>query len=771
MKKKSLFLIILLAITVGLVTPVKAETYDGEYSIDYLLKNYSVVTLGQKDPYDKLSNYLGNPFRKGDFYYTRYDNDGTVNGAVLVSGNIYRENNSDKSFSLTVNSNTKSYIKGTIGDKVQVSSRVTDSNYLDFSKMYEEVMKESQAIADNTKYYINNKKMEITTPGIYTIQNTAVLKDIGNNVSRNNTLLIKNYDRNSLYVFNYYNEFIYTNMMPNIMIMENNSSNAAFLSDYINSGNYTGNIIFNFPNAKKIDIQYDVQYLGLYDRCYYNDLQKCEGINAHIIAPNADVYIESGFYGKIISNGLTLATDIQNVNYTLNKKIVEKENYIFNTKDFNDDIYSRDYSIKDLLENYSLVTLGHKAISLNAKLSGLTNRNGSVRLFHVTGQALINGDMVYDKGGFISAFDLQSNKATVSYINGKGFIELPNTYNGFTPNGGYTVIQPWDNMDNDNTEYLYQKNTLFVEGNSDSIMYIVNNQGNFTSYIHNYINFDRLYDNVVSEQKEISCGADLKVGEDGVVHIPIGGNYTIEDISNVKEVVFDNFEKNKDELTIITIKNGGDINFPLISKSGSGYKGIVTNDYYGKEEATHLYEMNTFLSEDSYHGNIVWNVPNATYIKLKENAPFAGHLIAPNADVDTPETHFAGCFIVNSIYGEGNTEAHFYPLTVDLDCDCDEYNNLDSNMKRRFSEYKLRKLLGGDGTIVETNVIGDEVQYRKDMETFEHIYKKCPVNSSNNPITNIITNPDTYKDIGIVLVIVFISAFCIIFDRRSLKDN
>ena len=35
-----------------------AETFEGEYLIDYLLRNYNVVTLGQKDTdmYQKLKN-------------------------------------------------------------------------------------------------------------------------------------------------------------------------------------------------------------------------------------------------------------------------------------------------------------------------------------------------------------------------------------------------------------------------------------------------------------------------------------------------------------------------------------------------------------------------------------------------------------------------------------------------------------------------------------------------------------------------------------------
>ena len=50
--KKSIKIIILIGIIItGLITTknVYAETYNGEYSIDYLLRNYNVVTLGQKD--------------------------------------------------------------------------------------------------------------------------------------------------------------------------------------------------------------------------------------------------------------------------------------------------------------------------------------------------------------------------------------------------------------------------------------------------------------------------------------------------------------------------------------------------------------------------------------------------------------------------------------------------------------------------------------------------------------------------------------------------
>ena len=634
--------------------------------------------------------------------------------------------------------------------------------------MYEEVMKESQVLADNTQYYINSAKVEISTPGIYTVQNTASLTSDNIFYKRNNTILIKNYDKNSLYVFNYYNEYVYTNTMPNIKIMENGSSNAILLSEYIKSGNYTGNIIFNFPNAKILEMTYTDQHFGFYFSCYSQSYPKCEGLNANIIAPNANVYIqqlyEGDFYGTIIASSMMFTSNIRKANYTLNKIIIEPSSYIVNAKDFNDDFYSRDYSIKDLLENYNLITLGHKQISSKAKLSNLTNKNGSARLFHITGQALINGDMIYDEQNLISAFDLQSNKVTESYINGNIFRNPPGNYDPES-GGGYTVIQPWDNMTNDNIQYIYQKNSLFIQNNNapTNPQGVTNLLGLFTTGINNYVNFDRLYDNIVAEQSGIEEGTKLTVESDGILHIPTGGTYTIEDISDVTEIVFDNFEKNKDELTIITIKNEGDINFPLVSKDGNGYKGIITNDYFGKDAATHLYEMNTFISEDSYYGNIVWNLPNAEYIKLAENAPFAGHMIAPRADVETPELHFAGCFIVNSIYGEGNTEAHFYPINSDLRCVSSEYNNLSEIQKKKFNDYRLRKSLGGDNTTIDKTILGDQNEYNRDVELFESLILKC----ENREI---IINPETVGTIGVILAIIAI-AFTTLTIKTKKKAN
>ena len=759
--KKKLFLFILILTSFFTMKNAYAETYNGEYSIEYLLRNYNVVTFAQND------------------YGV---NQGSINNIKSIEGAILIEGDYTSTQSAVFGTNTsgiKSFIKGTKGNNVTTSSElITDSNYIDFNRLFTQVMNESITLADKTKYYINSAKIEINKPGIYTIQNTADYT-IGANSdpyytrdARNNVLLINNYDRNGIYVFNYYNEYV--QYLPNIKINERGSSNAITLENYIESGNYTGNIIWNFPNAKIVNNTYEP---GLWGLDYI--INETPAVYGNIIAPKADVYLYAyiyetynmNYYGTIIANKLYSIRNIKKANYRISSKIINEEinHYYEKVKDYEDDYYNRNYSITDLLQNYSLVTLGHKEIDSKSKLLEYGNTPGSIKMFHITGQALISGDVYgktyedewdeqwpwyhkFDR----TAFDLESNKATESFIKG----------NVLTPNNlMYSVIQPWDNMANDNYRYLYQKNNLII-GTNNRVSSSGNGPGNYSIMMDNYVNFDRLYENIIAEQSGITEGTKLTVESDGVLHIPIGGTYTIEDISNVEEIVFDNFENNKDELTIITIKNDGDINFPLVSKDGNGYKGIVTNDYYGKEAATHLYEMNTFRSEDSYYGNIVWNLPNAEYIKLAENAPFAGHMIAPNADVETPELHFAGCFIVNSIYGEGNTEAHFYPINSNLKCVSSEYDNLSETKKKKFNDYRLRKSLGGKNTIIEKEIIGDQNEYNKDIELFENLILKC----DNREI---IINPETVGTIAILLTVVAITltGLMIKTKKRKLINN
>ena len=785
MMKKKKRLLFLLIIFVGLIPKLTlAETYDGEYSIEYLLRNYNAVALGNKKynlpPKIFMKSNINDMNQKGSI-----SNFKSIEGAILVNGDCISHSTS---YFGSQAGNINSYLKGTKGNNITFNNQLlTNSDYINFDKMYLNIMNQSQSLFNDSDYHINDKKLEISKPGIYTIHKTAA------NIEADyisNSLLIKNYNKNELYIFNYCDEYI--KYLPNIMLMDTGSANSISLKEYIESGKFTGNIIFNFPNAKFINIQVS----------NYHDNENW-GISGNIIAPKALVFIwgnyikydnnySTTYYGSIISNsiiadywqGSTSTYNIKKANYKLNKKIVEQEtSYIEEINDYDDDIYSRNYSISDLLKNYSLVTLNHKQIDSKSKLLELGNNPGSIRLFHITGPILISGDL-YGKvhenevDDFFNtstnnnyypyktfkkfdriALDLESNEVTDSYINGKYYMDIPTVDNSETYKMSLAIPQPWDNMDNDNINYYNHKNNIFLNSqfeNNQEIYDIYNMYIEYGLPIDNYINFDRLYDNIVAEQSAIDEGKEVKNGEDKVTHIPIGGNYVIEDINDINEIVFDNFDEEKDKLTIITVKNEGDINFPLISKDTGSYKGIVTNDYYGKTKATHLYEQDTFV-QDSYHGNIVWNIPNATYIKLKENAPFAGHLIAPNADVDTPETHFAGCFIVNSIYGEGNTEAHFYPLTATATYDVPEYDNLTAAEKSRMNAKRLGRLLGKSASTIETTVLGDEAQFRKDEAEFDALLDKEEGKSNNGgglltPIIETLQdNPKTISGIGLII--------------------
>ena len=767
--KKRLFLCLLIIISLIITKSVYAETYDGEYNVEYLLKNYNVVTLGVRD---NSNDVLYDPVndKKG-----RVLNITSIDGAILINGDYTSTKNS--TFGSQAG-NTKSFIKGTKGNNVSTtSSLVTDPNYIDFNKLYENVLLTSEYLINNTEYHLQGIELEVSKPGIYTVDNVPTYYSTPNDGGSNN-ILIKNYDNSSLYVFNFYNEYVTS--LPEIVIMLEGASNVISLPDFINSGNYTGNIILNFPKAKIIDL--------------------CN-MSGNLIAPNAVIHFysnysnysyassgwqhRSNYYGTIIANTISgfdrdsshndAINYIIKTNYSINDSLLKKaEPYIVNAKEYTDDKYTRDYSIKDLLQNYNLITLGHKQINTKSKINVYSQnpKPGSIRLFHITGQFMISGDAlskVYENelddyltfygDGYSyeyqkfdrTAVDLESREVTESTVKGNSFIRVVYTYSGSYSTNTYPSNQPivipqtWDSMANDNKVFYGGKNIAF--------------NSNYYSSVDNYINFDRLYNNIVAEQSGIEAGKTLTANSDGILHIPTGGTYTIEDISNVKEIVFDNFEKNEDELTIITIKNGGDINFPLVSKDGNGYKGIVTNDYFGKEQANHLYELDTFLSEDSYYGNIVWNLPNADYIKLAENAPFAGHMIAPNADVETPELHFAGCFIVNSIYGEGNTEAHFYPINSNLKCVSHEYDSLSETQKKKFNDYRLRKTLGGDKTTIEKEIIGDKAQYDKDVALFESLILKC----ENREI---IVNPKTAGTIAILFGIMSL-AFIGLFLRKK----
>jgi len=704
------------------------EYYKGDYSIDYLSRNYNVITFGQKNN-NLESSLKANAIKAGNV-----KNVSNIGGAILINGDI--STNTEKGTFGNSSNNVGSFIKGNIGQSYSTESKVINNdNYVNFGEMYAQVVNEQKKLVEQTEYSINNESVEITNPGIYMLSNTSPRYNTGSYYNGSNyiypkKIYIDNYDNNNYYVFNIMNLFETNNY--DLYIKSSGDPSFYSFNNFVATGKYTGNIIFNYPNARYIELT---------------------NVNGKIIAPKADINLVSYIKNQTIKveiNDSIFANSIVGDNIKiyynpnrLSRKILDEngKKYVVEPEDYNDDLYVGNYSLYSLLRNYNIVSFGKKDYSAKSKFKALEGyKKGSVGLFHIAGQFLVNGDIgipnyAYSGGPSISSynsstgkidftpsnsmrFDLESNLETESYLSGtfkRGFSPkywskiAGNTYNSNFGSknisfNSYSNITPTSNF---NGMGMYKTDDVFI-------------------------NFDRLYDNIINEQKDIEKGQEVKINN-GKAHIRIGSNYVINNINDVDEIVFDNFGDNKEKLTIITVLNSGDINFPKMSSSPIGP--IETNDYYGKKEATYTYEVDRDFN-DKYHGNIVWNVPNATYIKLAANAPFAGHLVAPKADVETPELQFAGCFIVNSLYCEGNTEAHFYPLTATK---MDEVI-VTENGRTEMRSVTIPEALGEEESTIKTEVIGDYNAYLRDTRS--------------NPIREIFTNPKTYTFIGIVVLIV-----------------
>ena len=157
--KKKLFLCLLIIVSILIIKSVYAETYNGEYSIEYLLRNYNVVTLGEKE-YNIPTNYMYYMLERGNI-----SNLTNIDGAVLINGDyILSDEEKNGNFGSKAG-NIKSYIKGTMSSNITAASQlITDPNYIDFKKLYEAIVVESHILADKTEYYINSPKLEITKP-------------------------------------------------------------------------------------------------------------------------------------------------------------------------------------------------------------------------------------------------------------------------------------------------------------------------------------------------------------------------------------------------------------------------------------------------------------------------------------------------------------------------------------------------------------------------------------------------------------------------------
>ena len=453
--------------------------------------------------------------------------------------------------------------------------------------------------------------------------------------------------------------------------------------------------------------------------------------------------------------------------------------------DYSDDIYDGDYSIEDMLRNYSVVTFGQKDYDEHATILRGTGR-GSLQIFHIVGNFIV-------KGGIKLTYNSDNNNEY-----GRAF---SNPYNN-------AVGAPTYRVDCKSIDSNKKSSFTYLIGDRFNIAYqcrekVYSSYPVFDTYsnVHpisgNYINIERLYTKIIEEQNKIKKGRYVEV-ENGVANIEIGGEYYINNINDIDSIVFDKFENNENHLTVITINDSGSINFPKIYDESISEDNIIpTNDSFQSTKPNNSYPGNYVLSK--YKGNIIWNIPNATYISLP-TTPFVGHLIAPNADIEAGEFHFAGAFLVNSLAVEGNTEAHFYPLTNTNIPYKSSINNFKAvpkiNKNHANIEFNngINNELLEEGTVVSFRVKtkknyllsgleikdenGNNVEFRE-IGNGEYEFTMPATNVTitpqfkekniKNTIEQIITNPKTGNKFFFLLGIIIISS--IIGFRKIKKEN
>ncbi|MBP5204490.1 choice-of-anchor A family protein [bacterium] len=296
-----------------------------------------------------------------------------------------------------------------------------------------------------------------------------------------------------------------------------------------------------------------------------------------------------------------------------------------------------DLSLEQFLQNYSLISLGHR-------------NNGNATVYHVTSNFLVNG--------------------TIQSANAHAII---------------TEADSLQSLCSTSTTNFYYHNSGYI-------------QSNLTNCSALDFNFDTLYNNIVAKQAEIQSGIPV---EGTSLELKTGSSYNIVNVNDLEEIIFTDITNEGSNLTVFTILDSGAVSLPSLYWYGENDEKhqFITNDKFGGATAYNAngispqsYTTQTgrnqptyYKYDDVYHGNIVWNIPNATSVTLSSGVPFVGHIIAPNADITMAESNTAGSVIANSFTGAGNTEIHSYPLqqsgllrnlnpkneTVKLDCDCE----------------------------------------------------------------------------------------------------
>ena len=401
-----------------------------------------------------------------------------------------------------------------------------------------------------------------------------------------------------------------------------------------------------------------------------------------------------------------------------------------------EDTFQGSYTIEYLIENYNLVT-----------------RNNVAEMSDVIGPILVGGNIES------TLYHSKITNNISSYVKGK----ILNGGN-ITPNDGYTP-----------TFYVGTVNDVKDNEINGFSSYLVDGNGQKIVETDTYIDFDLLYNNISAQSRNLAEGTIVKPDDNGKIEIKVGETVTIESLDEVSKINIVG-DMNSSNLTLINIKQSGNVNLPVIEINGA----------------------NAITSGSSSAGTaIVWNLPNASKVK-NLNHPLVGHLIAPNADFESNDTNYAGCFIVKSL--TGRIEGHYYPYnagtlpneeTTEPDEDeKDENNTIDPDDKNETTDNNTidpdDKNETTDNNTIDSDNRNNTTEPENETEdpvdrnnTENDVEDPVDRNTSKNNTTNKVDNtisktklPQTGSELdeGIIRIGILV-ALAIIFGIKYVKHN
>ncbi len=252
----------------------KAE-FDGEYTIEYLIKHFNLVTL---ENVSQVPHIVGPVLIGGDINSNLYHSQQTKGISSYVKGKIKGGNvncNDDKKPTLYLGNATNATINSDGGANVNnqwytSSSTVITDNYLNFDTLFNKIKSQSKSIVSGKKVTKRSDNSEIEID----IGDTVIIESL-DGVS--NIRLRGNEDSNELTLINITAKG--TVSLPQLWINEQQAHSGE------KSG--TGNaIVWNLPNATTINMANSASV-------------------GHIVAPNADIKAQSTNYaGCLIGKSL-----------------------------------------------------------------------------------------------------------------------------------------------------------------------------------------------------------------------------------------------------------------------------------------------------------------------------------------------------------------------------------------------------------------------------------------------------------------------------------